>query len=160
MKYQPSSPAAAKRMNADEKMLAQAEQHAEFYRGQLTADPSDEQAAGNLAETLIILGESDEAETVAPSSEVRSLVRHSAFAAEVDDEAICNCPNDTIPIVEGGVMLRTEELSRFKEERRVFSKKHNRVVPMWVCVKCNWANAMPDPPDMITAKRYQGMKDA
>lgn len=160
MKYQANSPAHAARMTRDEMLLAQAEQHAEFFRAQLANNPDDVDFANGLAEALTILGESEEAETVAPTAEAKSMVRFHAFAAEVDDDAMCDCANDTVDKVEGGVNFGTEEQTRFIELRRVFSPKHGKVIPVWQCTKCGWTNATPDPPDMLTAKRQDAIASA
>lgn len=126
----------------------------ETARGNLAAGDK-EVSKGQLAEGLAMQGRFAEAATTHPEKHARKQFRRIAKAIDRSDADKCHC-GDIKGEVDG---VEVSITPRFVE-REVFSKKHGKVVPVIVCVKCGHANAREAKSRLLLPKVNQNLAAA
>lgn len=121
------------------------------------ADPAHVAGAkAQLAEALAMQGDFQTAAKLHPSPDHAAHFQKIAEAIDLDDDAPpCDCPIETHQI-EGSArpLIVPSEIIR----EMVFSKKHNKLMPLVECVKCGHANVQPAPQEL--AKRMNSVQEA
>lgn len=145
-------------MTPAQKAMMLAEQHAVFHRQEFarigTKHEHTEFHARSLVDCLTTLGQFNEARfyaDYAPPEYGEILEAHDA-ACKLDDSERCSCENPTLPKIEGGIEMGTDENPRYLIDRpAIFNPYSNRLDTVYKCQFCGHANALDEHPDAASA---------
>lgn len=91
-----------------------------------------------LAESLMIVGEIDQAIEIAPDDTTRAKATALKEAVEMDDDAACNCPATQL---KGHTFLGAHS-----PKFHIRSKRHGKIMPVYLCSKCGHTNVTETDP--------------
>lgn len=113
--------------------------------GGATLDMLEEQEI-QLAHGLEMQGRYEDAAVVHPHKREQARLRKIEEAINKDDDTFCDCPPTVATLGDAEI-----EVTPFYEVKKIYSRKHSRLVSLVACSKCPDLNATPNPPEQLAA---------
>jgi len=133
------------RLTDEERLVARGKQLEEIARANLATKETPEGRI-RLSRGLELQGRYAEAAECHPHKRERKRLLAIEGACDREDSEVCNCPPKKLRA--GGEAV---EVPRHYEVKKVYSRRHGRVVSLVGCgnPKCSFLNATPTPPEQL-----------